>query len=100
MPQPPFVPGLEAAGTVRALGEGVSGLAVGERVVALSETGTGGYGTIKIARAPLVVSTEAYDISPALAVAVVPNAIMAQLALSDVARLTAGERMLVHGALG
>jgi NADPH:quinone reductase-like Zn-dependent oxidoreductase len=29
LPQPPYVPGLEVAGTVRALGEGVAGLARG-----------------------------------------------------------------------
>jgi NADPH:quinone reductase len=31
-PQPPFVPGAEGAGTVAAVGEGVTGLAVGDRV--------------------------------------------------------------------
>src|SRR5215208_3182610 len=36
----PFVPGLEVAGTVRELGPGADGLAVGERVAAL--TGGGG----------------------------------------------------------
>jgi len=31
-PEPPFVPGAEAAGVVAALGEGVTGFAVGQRV--------------------------------------------------------------------
>ena len=43
MPRPPFVPGLEVAGTVRELGPGVTGFAVGERVVSMSAGGTGGY---------------------------------------------------------
>jgi hypothetical protein len=30
LPQPPYVPGLEVAGTVRQLGDGVDGLTVGE----------------------------------------------------------------------
>ena len=42
LPQPPYVPGLEVAGTVRALGEGVAGFEVGEPVVTLSaNSGTG-----------------------------------------------------------
>src|SRR5215470_2620480 len=43
LPQPPYVPGLEVAGTVRALGDGVAGFEVGELVVTLSaNSGTGG----------------------------------------------------------
>jgi NADPH:quinone reductase len=42
LPQPPYVPGLEVAGTVRALGEDVAGFEVGEPVVTLSaNSGTG-----------------------------------------------------------
>jgi len=47
LPQPPYVPGLEVAGTVRELGDGVDGLSVGEPVVTLSGTGAeGGYAEI------------------------------------------------------
>jgi NADPH2:quinone reductase len=101
MPQPPFIPGLEVAGTVRALGDGVSGFSIGERVVAMSAgSGTGGYASVYLAAAHLVASTEAYDIDPALAVAVVPNAAMAHVALTRVVHLAPGESVLVHGALG
>ena len=100
MPQPPFVPGLEAAGTVRELGEGVTGFTVGEKVVTMSATGTGGYASVHVGPAALAVSTEGYDIDPALAVSVVPNAAMAYVALTHVAHLSAGESVLVHGALG
>jgi NADPH2:quinone reductase len=101
MPQPPFVPGLEVAGTVRQLGEGVTGLAVGERVVSMSAgDGTGGYASVFVTRPDSVVSTEGYGIDPALAVAALPNAAMAHIALSHVAHLAAGESVLVHGALG
>jgi NADPH2:quinone reductase len=34
-PEPPFVPGMEISGTVEAVGQGVSGLEVGRRVVAV-----------------------------------------------------------------
>ena len=100
LPQPPFIPGLEVAGTVRALGDGVAGFTIGEKVVTLSSTGSGGYASVLVSNEALVVSTEAYDIDPALAVAVVPNAAMVYLALTGVAHMTAGESVLVHGALG
>src|SRR3984885_10663689 len=100
LPQPPFVPGLEVAGTVRELGAGVTGCAVGERVVTFSATGAGGSRSIYVADEALVVSTEGYDIDPAVAAAVVPNAAMAYLAFANVARLAAGESVLIHGALG
>lgn len=38
-PEPPFVPGMEIAGTVAALGEGVTSLQVGDRVASLSTIG-------------------------------------------------------------
>jgi NADPH:quinone reductase len=100
LPQPPFIPGLEVAGTVRELGGGVTGFAVGERVVTFSANGAGGYASIYVAAEALVVSTEGYDIDPAVAAAVVPNAAMAHLVFANVARLSPGESVLIHGALG
>lgn len=99
-PQPPFVPGLEVAGTIRELGEGVTDFHVGEQVVAMSQTGTGGYATVYVANAPSVVSIEGSGIDPALAVSMIPNAAMAYAALTEVAHLREGETVLVHGALG
>ncbi|WP_210047677.1 zinc-binding dehydrogenase [Neorhizobium petrolearium] len=99
--QPPFVPGLEVAGTVRALGDGVTGFAVGEKVVSTSAgAGTGGYATVYIATVGGVVSIEDSNVDPALAVAMIPNAAMAHVALTLVAKLVEGESVLVHGALG
>ncbi|GLW11760.1 NADPH:quinone reductase [Microtetraspora sp. NBRC 13810] len=100
LPQPPYVPGLEVAGTVRALGDGVTGFAVGEKVVALSADATGGYASVHLSDQTRVVSTQGYDIDPALAVAVVPNAIMAHVALTRAITMSAGESILIHGALG
>jgi NADPH:quinone reductase len=100
MPQPPFVPGLEVAGTVRELGEGVTGFAIGENVVTLSATGTGGYASVLVSDQALVASTEGSGIDPALAVATVPNAAMAYLAFARVGHMSAGESVLIHGALG
>ncbi|MBZ9935282.1 zinc-binding dehydrogenase [Mesorhizobium sp. BR1-1-16] len=101
MAQPPFVPGLEVAGKVRALGAGVTGLTIGEKVVSMSAgAGTGGYASIYIAPASAVISIERDNIDPILAVAFIPNAAMAHVALTQVAHLSAGETVLVHGALG
>ncbi|MFF0598669.1 quinone oxidoreductase family protein [Streptomyces antibioticus] len=101
LPQPPYVPGLEVAGTVRALGDGVEGLRVGEPVVTLSGTGAeGGYASFAVVDAAMTVGLEGSGVDPALAVAAVPNAATAYLALTEVAHLKAGEHVLVHGALG
>ena len=50
-PALPFVPGSEYAGVVRAVGEGVKHLQVGQSVACLS--GTGGFGTHTLAPAAL-----------------------------------------------
>jgi NADPH:quinone reductase len=101
LPQPPYVPGLEVAGTIRELGDGVEGFAVGEAVVTVSGTGAeGGYASISAVDARFVVSLAASGVDPALAVAAVPNATTAYIALTRVAHLQSGESVLVHGALG
>jgi NADPH2:quinone reductase len=101
LPQPPYVPGLEVAGTVRALGPGVTGFRVGEPVVTVSGTGpTGGYTSIAVVDAIHAVSLDGTGIDPALAVAAIPNAVTAHIALTHAAHLQPGERVLVHGAYG
>lgn len=101
LPKPPYVPGLEVAGMVRELGDGVDGFTVGEPVVTLSGTGAeGGYVAIRVVDARFVVSLGSSGVDPVLAVAAVPNAATAYLALTRVAHLRSGETVLVHGALG
>ena len=101
LPQPPYVPGLEVAGTIRALGDGVDGFHIAEPVVTLSGTGAeGGYASVTVADAAMTVSLDGTGIGPAAAVAAVPNAATAHAALTEVAHLKPGERVLVHGALG
>lgn len=99
-PSPPFVPGLEVAGTIRELGEGVTAFRVGEPVVTLSLMTLGGYATIALADARLTVSLAGTTIDPAQAVAVLPNATTAYLALTLVAHLRTDETVLIHGATG
>jgi NADPH:quinone reductase len=101
LPQPPYVPGLEVAGTIRELGEGVDSFHVGEPVVTLSGTGAeGGYASISVVDARLAASLDGTGVDTALAVAAVPNAATAYLAFTRVAHLQEGETVLVHGALG
>jgi len=79
----------------------VEGFRVAEPVVTLSGTGAeGGYASVTVADAAMTVSLDGTGIGPAAAVAAVPNAATAYAALTEVAHLKAGERVLVHGALG
>jgi NADPH2:quinone reductase len=99
-PVPPFVPGLEVAGTVRELGAGVTGFRAGEPVVTLSRINLGGYASVAVADADITVSLAGTAIDPAQAVAALPNAVTAYLSLTRIAHLAEGERVLVHGAAG
>ena len=65
LPQPPYVPGLEVAGTIRALGDGVEGFGIAEPVVTLSGTGAeGGYASVTVADAAMTVSLDGTGIGP------------------------------------
>jgi NADPH2:quinone reductase len=96
-PELPFVPGSEYAGIIRALGEGVTHLQVGQAVACLS--GTGGFGTHTIAPAklcmPLPAAFPAVD-----AAAFIMIYATSHHALIDRAQLKAGETVLVLGAAG
>jgi acyl transferase domain-containing protein/nucleoside-diphosphate-sugar epimerase/acyl carrier protein len=88
--------GGECAGRVVGVGEGVSGLAVGDEVVALAQTGMGRYA---IADANLVAhKPDALSFAQAAALPIVY--MTAHYALRHVARLSPGERVLIHSAAG
>jgi NADPH:quinone reductase len=96
-PALPFVPGSEYAGTVHAVGEGVTHLKVGQAVACLS--GTGGFATHTIASAamcmPLPPGFPMVD-----AAAFIMIYATSYHALVDRAQLKAGETVLVLGAAG
>ncbi len=96
-PEPPFSPGFEAAGEVAALGDGVTQLEVGRRVV-----GTPWYGAY--AEQVIVDAGACEPIPDDLsfeAAAVLPIAFGTALhALRDRGKLQAGETLLVTGATG
>jgi NADPH2:quinone reductase len=96
-PPLPFVPGSEYAGVVRAVGEGVQHLKVGQSVACLS--GTGGFGTHTLAPAklcmPLPAGFPAVD-----AAAFIMTYATSHHALIDRGQLKAGETVLILGAAG
>lgn len=96
-PEPPFSPGSEVCGVVRAVGTGVAGIAVGQRVFAVLPWG--GYASAVLAPAATVVGIpDAMTFVEGAAFGVAYQT--AWLALVDRAHTRAGETVLVHGAAG
>ncbi|MBK7397542.1 MAG: NAD(P)H-quinone oxidoreductase [Myxococcales bacterium] len=90
---PADIPGLEYAGVIDAVGEGVTGLAVGERVLGLAGGGTYAERIVLPART-VVRMPEGLSFEDAAAL---PEAcITAFDAMVDQGGLSAGERVLVH----
>ena len=98
----PFSPGLEIAGTVRALGANVAGLRQGQRVMALTDWG--GYAEAALARAgdvygiPDSLGAERFGWAEAAGFPITYGT--AHCALRWHADLQPGEVLLVHGAAG
>lgn len=93
----PFVPGMEVGGEVVALGEGVSGFAVGDTVVAFTVDG-GGLAETVVAEAGLAAPVPgglALD-----AATTVPLTWATAFGLTRAAHAAAGDRILVTGAGG
>lgn len=96
-PPLPFVPGSEAAGHIRSVGEGVTGFAPGDRVVAF--TGSGAF-----AEQVRVPATQVWHLPAGIDMEVAAGMIItygtSYHALKDRAALRAGETLLVLGAGG
>ena len=93
----PFIPGLEGAGTVIALGEGVTNLQLGDRVAWTS--GPGSYAEQAAIDAAQVVAVPA-GIELEKAAAVMLQGLTAHYLSSSTHRLTPGDRCLVHAGAG
>lgn len=96
-PPRPFAPGGEIAGEIEALGEGVEGLAVGDRILAL--TGHGGFSThicIEAARAVKIPDTMPYEDAACFIFTYGTS----HHALKDRAGIKAGDSVLILGAAG
>jgi NADPH2:quinone reductase len=96
-PEPPFSPGGEVAGIVKELGEGVSGVAVGDRVIAFSTWG--GYAEELAVDADRLISM-APGMDFVSASAFILTFGTSYHALKDRAQLQPGETLLVLGASG
>ncbi|MGH7862376.1 MAG: quinone oxidoreductase family protein [Candidatus Dormibacteraceae bacterium] len=96
----PYVPGLEVAGHIHELGEGVEGPRVGQPVAAFVDGG--GYAEIALAAADLTIPLErpSGTIDLAVAGALPVAATTAYDLLVQVARLREGESVLIHAATG
>ena len=96
-PPPPFVPGLDLAGTIAALGDGVTGLAVGQRVAAFPNGGS--YAEFVLADLVSVFPLpDAVDDETAAAFLTV--GVTSYNLLRTVGRLVEGETVLIHAAAG
>lgn len=98
MPSLPHVPGVEGAGVIEALGDGVEGFTVGDRVAWMGPIGAGGYGTHSVIGATYV--TRIADISFDLAASIPVNAMTAYHMLVNLGGAAAGKSVLVHAAAG
>ncbi len=96
-PDPPFVPGGEIAGEVSLLGDGVEGVALGDRVIAM--TGMGGFAeeVVTSARSLLPVPD---DLGLAPAASLIQSYGTAMFTLTRRVRVEPGEVVLVLGAGG
>jgi NADPH2:quinone reductase len=96
---PPFTPGMAAAGIVNAVGEGVTDIAVGQRVVGPTAHGSGGFAeqALVLAAEATVVSS---NIDPRQAVAMHTTYGTAWFALYRRGQLKPGETVLVLAAAG
>jgi NADPH2:quinone reductase len=96
-PPPPFIPGGEVAGVVKAIGPGVSSVAVGERVAASMLFGA-------FAEAVVVPEAAVFrlpgEVSFEVGAATLLTYATTMHALVDRAQLAAGETLLVLGAAG
>ena len=96
--EPPFVPGMVAAGTVDAVGPGGEAL-LGRRVVGVTAGVQGGYASHALLDAPTVQTLPSW-LGFVDATAMYFPYLLGWLALCERGRLRAGEVVLVHAAAG
>lgn len=98
----PLIPGLEVAGYVREIGEGVEGFRIGEPVAAMTLTSIGGFASVASVRPELAVRLGRLEgkLDLATAAASIVNLTTAYIVLKDVIKLRKDESILVHAAVG
>ncbi|MDT0508694.1 NADPH:quinone oxidoreductase family protein [Novosphingobium sp. MMS21-SN21R] len=96
-PERPYAPGSELAGTIEALGEGVTGWSVGDRVMAM--IGNGGLAEMAVVPADRLFALPA-DVDFATGASLLMTYGTTIHALKDRGHIKAGDTMLVLGAAG
>jgi len=96
-PPPPFTPGYDVVGEVESIGKDVTQFALGQRVGALIVRG--GYSQFAIVPEEFLVPVPE-SLDPGEAVCLILNYVTAYQLLHRVAKLSAGQRILIHGAGG
>lgn len=96
-PRVPFTPGWDLVGLVDRLGDGVSGVAIGQMVAAMPIHGAYAQYVCLPERALVPVPP---DLDPVEAVSVILNYITAYQMMHRSAKVRSGQRVLIHGAAG
>ncbi|MBJ7289685.1 zinc-binding dehydrogenase [Williamsia sp.] len=99
----PFTPGIEVSGHVREIGPGDTEFAVGDAVVALTITDSGGYAEVVCVNSQLVAAIPGDDLDAQrlqIYAAMPSNTVTAVLLTEHVARTRPGDAVLVHAAAG
>jgi len=95
--KPPFIPGIDAAGTVEAVGENVTHVNIGQRVIAFPSSGS--YAEYAVAQGSLVFPLpDEVDFETAAAIPIV--SFTAYKLLADIAGIQPKETVLLHAAAG
>jgi len=96
--KPPFVMGYDVVGEVDSLGEGVSRFRIGDRVAAMTVTGSNADYRILTERD--VITPVPHELDPAEAATLILSWMTAYQLLHRSAKVRRGQRVLVHGAAG
>ncbi|WP_225097547.1 zinc-binding dehydrogenase [Streptomyces sp. CoH27] len=96
--RPPLIPGAEAAGTVAALGEGVTGFRVGQPVIAFGGAESPGYYAESAAVSARQVAARPDGLDPVEAATLPIAWLSAWYCLRRLAQVTAGETVVVKAA--
>jgi len=94
---PPFIPGVEGAGVVEAIGPGVTGLTVGDRVAYAGPIGA--YAEERLIDADRLVRLPA-DIGEGQAAAMMLQGMTVRMLIRQVYPVQSGDTILVHAAAG
>ena len=96
-PPPPFTPGYDLVGEIDALGKDVTQFSLGQRVGAM--TIRGAYSQFAIVPENILVPV-LEPLDPAEAVCLILNYVTAYQMLHRLAKVSSGQRILIHGAAG